>query len=206
MDRVHVYPDGELNIQAVTSGPQGGKDTTQQHSQHSSPQHVWAQSPHWQQHPVSSSPTSARPSAAGSTAAAAAAAAAGFGSEGHPRLRVAVGAYGSTPGSSTSSPTRFGRTGGAASSSPQAGVPSAAAPPRHPHGQRALSAVAAAAAAAAAAVVGSRGSPARQCVALHEGMCLNGQGPAADSPTQGMWGTAPELWLACTGCIIQALA
>lgn len=148
MDRVQVYPDGELNIQAVTSGPQGNRASTQQHSQPSSPYHRRSQSPQRAQTQTVMTDAAAADISMKSP---------------NPRLRIKTGAHSAAGspsaslggmGSLTGSPTKIASAGGSGAfftSSPKAAGFNGGSPLRQP-GQRAVSA----AAAAAAAVVGGR--------------------------------------------------
>jgi len=186
MDRVQVYPDGELNIQAVTSGPQGSRITPQHTAtQPSSLSYPRAQSPRHQHLNSSSSTQAWTPT---SLDIAGAAPNSGL-QDAYPNLRVAVGAYGSQPRSSSGSPTHLGTgTGAGGFFSPKAGALGGS--PLQQAGQPALTA--AAAAAAAAAVAGGLHSP----VGRHTTTSVNvspGKGPnlgmgasaGGYSPTKG---------------------
>lgn len=131
-----MYPDGELNIQAVTSqgASRAATGIQQRSSQPGSPSPMGSTQPPQKAHTQASA---GGPPAGSSTGV-------------DPRLRVAVGRYSSPGGSLTGSPTQLAAAGGSAAfCSPKA----AGAPPSSPlRQQRPVSA----AAAAAAAVVGSR--------------------------------------------------
>lgn len=173
MDRVHVYPDGELNIQAVVTSSQGASSraaaaaTQQRSSQPGSPSHMRSTQSPQKAHAQASA---GGPPAGSSTGGA------------DPRLRVAVGRYstaGSPGGSLTGSPTRLAAAGvSAAFCSPKAAGASPSLPLRQ---QRPVSA----AAAAAAAVVGSR---------LHGSLSVSaqpGMTPSTDSMLRALSNLTP---------------